>query len=235
MLEFLPMLKEDRITKEINKLLQKVEKDSKNTEYKQKVIRIYNELNFIYEKAKIDEIIERKHYIENCMDNAYSTFVTLALSTISWYFIEIISEMVNSSIFSGFIISILKILITAILAISAYVYFSAKISKKSRLYLKFNLKNVELESIDLILKHEFEYQKYINDISENYIHNNDTISDEFNASIEEKVAILEDTSSNDLVECGHEELVYDPAKCEQDQTNTPSKNESIGNNDDVEI
>ena len=45
--------------------------------------------------------------------------------------------------------------------------------------MKFNLKNVELESIDLILTHEIEYKKYIDDISKNYIYNyhNDTMLD----------------------------------------------------------
>ena len=145
MLEFLPMLKEDEITKKVNSKIKETE-DEKQDFCKSYQI-IFNEIQEIYKNANVKEIIERKNYLENCMDNPYQIFSTLALAGISWYTIEIVSELFNSIGNDGFIINILRILATIIASIAIFIYFSIELTKKTRLYMKYNLRDKELEII----------------------------------------------------------------------------------------
>ena len=65
MLEFLPMLKEDRITKRINKVLKNIKREKLG--FNRSYQKIYDEIEQIYNTANIEEMIERKNYLENCI------------------------------------------------------------------------------------------------------------------------------------------------------------------------
>ena len=158
MLEFLPMLKEDRITKRINKVLKNIKREKLG--FNRSYQKIYDEIEQIYNTANIEEMIERKNYLENCMDNPYQIFTTLGLAAISWYVIEIISEMFNSDVkienipqYIEYIVPKLgPILCTAILAILIYIFISIGLTRNIRLYMKFNLKDYEINLIQSTLR-----------------------------------------------------------------------------------
>ena len=160
MLEFLPMLKEDRITKRINRVLKNIKREKLG--FNRSYQKIYDEIEQIYNTANIEKMIERKNYLENCMDNPYQIFTTLGLAAISWYVIEIISEMFNSDViienipqYIEYIVPKLgPILCTAILAILIYIFISIGLTRNIRLYMKFNLKDHEMDILNTKLSEE---------------------------------------------------------------------------------
>ncbi len=156
----MPMINPDRITKIIQEKLSSVKKLDFNSAKSKLLV----EVKEIYKTANIKDIIDRKYYLENCIDSPYVIFTSLTFSIIVWFITDSLTQLFNSTDASEIVdknIAMIKITIFAILLVLLLVWL---LTKESRLYLQYNLKDVELQIIDKILEKEYNYNGIVEDI-----------------------------------------------------------------------
>ncbi len=159
MFNFLPMLKKDKITKKVNKLIKQSNKGSKYTDFTLQRNTLLKNIKMIHKQASVEDLINRRYYIENCLDNPYPMFVSLSISSIFWFcteFLDILEKYSSHFDLMTMCLDTGNLLISMVIFMCFIVYFSIFLSTETRSYLKFYLKNEELESIESILYAKFD-------------------------------------------------------------------------------
>lgn len=152
MIRLMPLFGGNAITKQVNRMIKRGEKEKCG--FHPRYQTISDEIRQIYQTATIEEIVERKHYLEHCIDYPSAIFTNLVLAVISWSLIELFSPLLVGLELASIYTYAIKIV--AIVAFSMiYSFFIAAIcTPNDRLYLSYDLKDMELALINAILEHE---------------------------------------------------------------------------------
>lgn len=163
--------RKEKITTIVNKKLKKIQKKRYSYTEKQEQLKIC--LTKIYSDSNaysIQDIIQRKIYLQTKLDNQNSTKGNMGLAIIVWLALEgskqllLVYTTVNFDRNSFFITMMVPFFALGFCSCSSYY-----LGRVDRNYRTYNLIDFELSIINSILEKHFHYLKTIDDITISYI------------------------------------------------------------------
>ncbi len=159
-----------KITLAINKKLKKIHKKRCSYIEKQEEIKIL--LKNIYldsNKYSIEDITQRKIYLQTKLDNQSATMSAMGLSIIVWFALELSRQALLA--YASVDVDINSFVIPIFLpffALGFCSWSSYYLGRLDKMYRIHNLIDFELAIIDSILEQHFSYSKIVNDIISSY-------------------------------------------------------------------
>ena len=157
------ILEMDDITYEINRKLKYIH-DS-DMSYKKKQYELKRFLKEIYKKYDVEDVVERKLYLQSKLDSQNSIFGTIALAIIVWLALEAVKLVVTYFLTdSGSVADLLPVVIAPFFAMLIGYAVSHWLGRHDTKYRKYNLIDFELDIINEVLEKNFHYRKTIQNI-----------------------------------------------------------------------
>lgn len=133
---------------------------------KEMLLKIYGDRS----NYSLDDILERKKYLETKLDNKDQMLSALALTFFTWCLCEYTIELIQNS--SAFLTKLVRVLIpilfVAIALILASHWIAQFLCRQDTLYRKYNLQELELMIINKIIHEEYNYDNFKDSVVDLY-------------------------------------------------------------------
>ena len=162
------MKKKDLITNQINRKLKEIDHSAETYIKKQEYLKNY--LKDIYgtsENTSLQNIIERKAYLQSQSEGQSTILWTISLAIIAWLALEG-GKILGSCFFEECSSwpQIIPIIIAPFWALLICIPVSGWLGKIGTKYREYNLIDFELDIINVILEEHLHYKQTVNDIIE---------------------------------------------------------------------
>lgn len=159
-------MQNDKITDNIHKKLKKIEKDANTYAERQEQLRVC--LKKIYgdmSNYSVEDIIERKAYLESKLDSENSIFANAGTAIFTWLALEGGKQFCFAATTGDYrFANLFLVIIPPFLAVIPMKGIAIYMGKTDTKYRKYNLIDFELRIINEILEKEYNYNGIVEDI-----------------------------------------------------------------------
>lgn len=161
--------KDGKISNRVYIELKNFDKHNRASTFTEKQSFVKKMLSNIYRDGNnysLDDILERKIYLETKLDNKDQMLSSLALTFFTWCFCEYAIELIKnlSTPLTELIRELSPILIVATALILISYWITKFLCRQDTLYRKYNLHELELQIINAIIQKEYNYKNFVDSI-----------------------------------------------------------------------
>lgn len=162
------IIKKDKITKQIEKVIEQIEKEEFTFEDKQKLL--LNEYKEIYtsDNLTFDDLIKRKVYLNRSKKIYNIVFLGMMLSIYVTFLSNIYSNAINNITSNKYLISLGEFGLSLLTLILIYLFAYNEPIKPNNIE-KYNTEKFEIELIDTIIENKFNFDCVKNEIINSYL------------------------------------------------------------------
>lgn len=167
------IIKKDKITKQVENAIKKIEKEEVTFEDRQKLL--LNEYKEIYKSDDLtfEDLIKRKVYLKRSKEIFNTVFLGMMLSIYVTFLSNICSNVMNNITSNKYLISLGELVLCFSILILIYI-FDYKEPIKLNNSEKYSTEKFEIELIDAIIEKRFDFDCIKNEIINSYLNEDES-------------------------------------------------------------